>query len=67
MNSNHFEKGFELVALSLQFKRSVEDIHDTLKSRGYSEKDIYFCIQAGQILFRDYSNECLAKEKSSSS
>lgn len=53
MYKSHLDQGFEIVKENLIKKQSLEQIHLTLKSRGYSENDIYLCFQAGLILVKD--------------
>lgn len=53
MYKSHLDQGFEIVKENLIRKQSLEQIHLTLKSRGYSENDIYLCFQAGLILVKD--------------
>ena len=64
----HLEPGFEIVKENLIRKQDLQQIHQTLKSRGYSENDIFLCYQAGLILFQDrekHEAQCLEEKASS--
>lgn len=67
MYKGHIEPGIEIVKENLIKKQDLKQIHLTLKSRGYSENDIFLCYQAGLILFQDrekHETKCLEEEKS---
>ena len=53
LDKNHFEMGFDIAASNFDSKISIEDIRLTLKSRGYSDYDIFLVIKGGEILSDD--------------
>jgi hypothetical protein len=45
------------ISEALKLKVSVSQIHDILKEKGFSEKEIFLSIKTGQI-FLDHSTKC---------
>lgn len=42
-----------IVASALEAGATIEDIHDALIKKNWSESDIYLLIKAGSILYKD--------------
>ena len=50
------DKIITIVASAFEAGASVQDIHDALFSKNWSEADIYLLIKAGNILYNDRKN-----------
>lgn len=50
------DKLITIVASAFEAGATVQDIHDALISKNWSEADIYLLIKAGHILYNDRKN-----------